>query len=171
MNKTHLFILMLSAASLLGLSACKKGKPSEERHERALRQIQNAYEERDYQELLTLADSLYTIGELGEAEAYYWQGYACDRTNQLRMAEFYWKTAIAQTESSTEPGDLDIYAKSASHLANVLGMRGEYDAVLDMAKPVVKRLEELKCDTTSDYNNLILIMGLCQSRFGLSKEL
>ena len=170
MNKTHLFILMLSAASLLGLSACKKGKPSEERHERALRQIQNAYEERDYQELLTLADSLYTIGELGEAEAYYWQGYACDRTKQLRMAEFYWKTAIAQTESSTEPGDLDIYAKSASHLANVLGMRGEYDAVLDMAKPVVKRLEELKCDTTSDYNNLILIMGLCQSRFGLSKD-
>lgn len=170
MNKIHLFILMLSAASLLGLSACKKGKPSEERHERALRQIQNAYEERDYQELLTLADSLYNIGELGEAEAYYWQGYACDRTNQLRMAEFYWKTAIAQTENSTDPEDLDIYAKSASRLANLLGSRGEYEAVLDMAQPVIKRLEELKCDTMSDYTNLILIKGLCQSRFGLSKD-
>ncbi len=162
--------MMLIAASFLALSGCKNGKPSEERHSRALRQIMNAYEEREYQELLALADSLHTIGELSEAETYYWQGYACDRTNQLRMAEFYWKTAIAQTENSTTPEDLAIYAKSASHLANVLGMRGEYNTVLDMAKPVVKRLEELKCDTMSDYNNLLLIMGLCQSRFGLAKD-
>ena len=86
------------------------------------------------------------------------------------MAEFYWKTAIAQTEGSTDPEDLAIYAKSASHLANLLGMRGEYDAVLDMAQPVIKRLEELKCDTMSDYTNLMLITGMCQSRFGLSKK-
>jgi serine phosphatase RsbU (regulator of sigma subunit) len=170
MKRIHIFALMLIAASFLALSGCKKGKPSEERHSRALRQIMNAYEEREYQELLTLADSLHTIGELGEAETYYWQGYACDRTNQLRMAEFYWKTAIAQTEGSTDPEDLAIYAKSASHLANLLGMRGEYDAVLDMAQPVIKRLEELKCDTMSDYTNLMLITGMCQSRFGLSKK-
>ena len=143
MNKTHLFILMLSAASLLGLSACKKGKPSEERRERALRQIQNAYEERDYQELLTLADSLYNIGELGEAEAYYWQGYACDRTNQLRMAEFYWKTAITQTENSTTPEELALYAKSASRLASILSVAGDYEGTLKMAQPVVARLEKL----------------------------
>ena len=170
MKRIHIFALMLIAASFLALSGCKRGKPSEERHSRALRQIMNAYEEREYQELLTLADSLHTIGELGEAETYYWQGYACDRTNQLRMAEFYWKTAIAQTEGSTAPEDLAIYAKSASHLANVLGMRGEYDAVLDMAQPVIKRLEELKCDTMSDYTNLMLITGMCQSRFGMSKK-
>ena len=155
---------------MLSLTACHNGKPSEETHKRALRQIQNAHEERDYQGLMKLANSLNHIGELNEAETYYWQGYASDRTNQLRMAEFYWKTAIAQTENSTDPEDLAIYAKSASHLANVLGMRGEYDAVLDMAQPVVKRLEKLKCDTMSDYNNLLLIIGLCQSRFGLSKE-
>ena len=170
MKRILYFTWMLTAAALMVLTACTSGKPTEEGHTRALRQIQNAHEERDYQELLTLADSLYTIGELGEAETYYWLGYASDRTNQLRMAEFYWKTAIAQTEGSTAPEDLAIYAKSASHLANVLGMRGEYDAVLNMAEPVVKRLEELKCDTMSDYTNLLLIMGLCQSRFGLSKD-
>jgi serine phosphatase RsbU (regulator of sigma subunit) len=161
---------MLTAASLLALTACTSGKPSEEGHERAIRQIQNAHEERNYQELMHLADSLYNIGELSEPEAFYWQGYACDRTNQLRMAEFYWKTAVAQTSNSTAPEDLAIYAKSASHLANVLGSRGEYSAVLDMGKPVVKRLEELKCDTMSDYTNLLLIMGLCQTRFGLSED-
>ena len=170
MKRILYFTWMLTAAALMVLTACTSGKPTEEGHTRALRQIQNAHEERDYQELLTLADSLYTIGELGEAETYYWLGYASDRTNQLRMAEFYWKTAIAQTEGSTAPEDLAIYAKSASHLANVLGMRGEYDAVLDMAQPVIKRLEELKCDTMSDYTNLILITGMCQSRFGLSKD-
>ncbi len=161
---------MLTAASLLALTACKSEKPSEERHTRALRQIQIAYEERDYQELLRLADSLCTIGELSEPEAYYWQGYASDRTKQLRMAEFYWKTAVAQTSNSTEPEDLAIYAKSASHLANVLGSRGEYEVVLDIIQPVVNRLKELKCDTMSDYNNLVLMIGLCQSRFGLSRD-
>ena len=170
MKRIHYFAVMLSAASLLALTACTGGKPSGERHARAIRIINEAHESRDYQGLLQLADSLYDIGELSEPEAYYWQGYACDRTNQLRMAEFYWKTAIAQTSNSTAPEDLAIYAKSASHLANVLGTRGEYDAVLNMAEPVVKRLEELKCDTMSDYNNLVLIIGLCQSRFGLSKD-
>ena len=170
MKRIHLFALMLTAASLLALTACKSEKPSEEGHTRALRQIQNAYEERDYQELLRLADSLCTIGELSEPEAYYWQGYASDRTKQLRMAEFYWKTAVAQTSNSTEPEDLAIYAKSASHLANVLGSRGEYEVVLDIIQPVVNRLKELKCDTMSDYNNLVLMIGLCQSRFGLSRD-
>ena len=150
MKRIHYFAVMLSAASLLALTACTGGKPSGESHARAIRIINEAHESRDYQGLLQLADSLYDIGELSEPEAYYWQGYACDRTNQLRMAEFYWKTAIAQTSNSTAPEDLAIYAKSASHLANVLGTRGEYDAVLNMAEPVVKRLEELKCDTMSE---------------------
>ena len=170
MKRILYYTWMLTAAALIALTGCKNGKPSEEGHQRAIRQINNAHEEREYQELMQLADSLHSIGELSEAEAYYWLGYASDRTNQLRMAEFYWKTAIAQTEGSTDPEDLAIYAKSASHLANVLGMRGEYDAVLDMAQPVIKRLEELKCDTMSDYTNLILIKGLCLSRFGLSKD-
>lgn len=170
MKRIYHFAMMLTAASLLALTACKSGKPSDEGHTRALRQIQNAYEERDYQELLRLADSLCTIGELSEPEAYYWQGYASDRTKQLRMAEFYWKTAVAQTSNSTEPEDLAIYAKSASHLANVLGSRGEYEVVLDIIQPVVNRLKELKCDTMSDYNNLVLMIGLCQSRFGLSRD-
>ena len=170
MKRIHYYLVMLSAASFLALTACTSGKPSEENHARAIRIINEAHESRDYQGLLQLADSLFNIGELNEPEAYYWLGYACDRTNQLRMAEFYWKTAIAQTSNSTTPEDLAIYAKSASHLANVLGTRGEYDAVLNMAGPVVKRLEEQKCDTMSDYNNLVLIMGLCQSRFGLSKD-
>ena len=170
MKRIYFFALMLTAASLLALTACTSAKPSEEGHTRAIRQIQNAYEERDYQELLRLADSLCTIGELSEPEAYYWQGYASDRTKQLRMAEFYWKTAVAQTSNSTEPEDLAIYAKSASHLANVLGSRGEYEVVLDIIQPVVNRLKELKCDTMSDYNNLVLMIGLCQSRFGLSRD-
>jgi len=170
MKRIHYLALMLSAASFLALTACMNGRPSEEGHKRAMRQIQNAQEERDYQEMLRLADSLYNIGELSEPEAFYWQGYACDRTNQLRMAEFYWKTALAQTENSTSPEDLAIYAKSASRLVNILGSRGEYRAVLEMGEPVVKRLEELKCDTMSDYTNLLLIMGLCQTRFGLSAD-
>ena len=170
MNRIHHFMLMLSAASLFALTGCQGGRPSEKNHAEALRLIENAHDAKDYKSLMRQADSLMKAKGLTEAEAYYWQGYAYDHTMQHRMAEFYWKMAIAQTSNATAPEDLAIYAKSASRLANVLSLRGEYEAALQAAEPVVKRLEELKCDTTSDYTNLLIYVGCCQPSSRQSKD-
>ena len=132
--------------------------------------IDAAYRAKNYQLLLTLADSMQQTGELSDAKAYYWQGYACDRLKQPRTAEFYWKSAIAAAENSTDAEDLALYAKSASRLANVLSVRGDYESTLKAAEPVVRRLEALGCDTTSDYTNLLVFVGCCKTRFGLPEQ-
>lgn len=108
--------------------------------------------------------------KVGEAEAFYQKGYECDRKMQHRMAEYYWKTAMAETENSSKAEALAIYAKSASRLTNLLSVRGEYQAALAVAVPAAERLEKQHCDTTSDYTNLLVYIGCCKSRFGMSRE-
>mgnify|MGYP002621992686 CR=1 FL=1 len=129
--------------------------------------IDAAYRAKNYHLLLSLADSMQQTGQLSDVKAYYWQGYASDRLMLYRTAEFYWKSAIAAAENSTDAEDLALYAKSASRLANVLSVRGDYESTLKAAEPVVKRLETLGCDTTSDYTNLLIFVGCCKTRFGL----
>lgn len=105
-----------------------------------------------------------------EAESYYKKGYESDRNMQYRMAEYYWKTAMATTANSTKPEDVQLYAKSACRLTNVLSVRGEYEAALEVAVPAAERLEQLQCDSMSDYTNLLVYIGCCKSRFGLSED-
>ena len=150
---------------LLVLSSCFSG-PSEEEKAKAEQQIEAAHKAKDYQRLMTLADQLEAKGALSPAKAYYWRGYVSDRTNRRRMAEFYYNTALKA------PGheDLDIYAKTASHLANLMAIRGDFENGLRLATPVVQALEEQHCDTTSDYVNLLIYIGCCQAGLGTSGE-
>lgn len=162
MKKT---LWMLTA--VLALTACRGSRTENEKAE-ADRLINAAYKAKDYSHLMTLADSLQQNGLLSPSEAYYWQGYASDHMMQQRAAEFYWKMSVDEAQRSDNKDELAIYAKSGSRLANLLSIRGDYEAVLKEAIPVAERLEELHCDTTSDYTNLLIFIGCCQSRFGLS---
>ena len=47
---------------------------------------------------------------------------------------------------------------------------GEYESALKVAIPATERLKSLGCDTTSEYTNLLIYIGCCQSRFGLGEE-
>ena len=146
-------------------AACSSG-PSKEQSAKAERMIETAHKARDFNRLLTLADSLVNQGDLSQADAYYWKGYASDRMKKNRMAEFYWKTALETAGNSDSKEDLDTYAKAASRLANLLSVRGDYEGTLKIGLPAAKRLEELKCDTTSDYVNLLIYIGCCQAEVG-----
>ena len=154
----------------LMITACGGGSATSEEKKAAEQLIDGAYRAKDYGLLLTLADSLEKNGALSTAEAYYWQGYASDRMMQHRAAEFYWQSAINEAKNSTDAEDLAIYAKSASYLANSQCVRGDYEEALKAAVPVAERLEALHCDTTSDYTNLLIFIGCCQSRNGQSEE-
>ena len=146
-------------------AACSSG-PSKEQSAKAGRMIETAHKARDFNRLMTLADSLVNQGDLSQADAYYWKGYASDRMKKNRMAEFYWKTALETAGNSDSKEDLDTYAKAASRLANLLSVRGDYEGTLKIGLPAAKRLEELKCDTTSDYVNLLIYIGCCQAEVG-----
>ena len=163
MKQSKIWLLTIMAAILA--TACSNG-PSKEQSDKAGRMIQTAHKARNFNRLLTLSDSLEKQGCLTQAEAYYWKGYASDRMKKSRMAEFYWKTALEAASNSTNKEDLDTYAKTASRLANLLSVRGDYKGALKIALPVAQRLEELKCDTTSDYVNLLIYVGCCQAVTG-----
>lgn len=137
---------------------------------KAEQQIENAHKTRNYSRLIALADSLGEAGILPQSEACYWMGYASDRMKQQRMAEFYWKSSLQAASNSTDEKDIEYYTKSASRLANLLTVRGEYEEALKAIIPTAERIEELKCDTTSDYINLLIYIGCCQAGLGNTGE-
>lgn len=155
----------MALMAALFLMACGGGTPKKQ-SDNARQLIDAAYKAKDYSRLVQLADSLEQAGELPQADAYYWRGYASDRLKQKRMAEFYWKTSLQAAGDVTDKQDAATYAKAASRLANLLCVRGDYEGTLKMALPAVERLQALGCDSTSDYVNLLIYIGCCQSAVG-----
>ena len=164
MRKSRLFIIFSMVAALL--SACHQGGDVKYSQE-ADKLIEKVRQSRNFQHLITLADSLRQEGLISDAKAFYWQGYACDHQMRQRTADFYWNRAIEAAAKSENPEEMDFYAKSASRLANMLMTRGDYEGTVKMAVPVVRRLEALQCDTTSDYVNTLIYIGCCQLGLGM----
>ena len=162
--------LVVTVAAALFLSGCGGDSEEQERQRREAEDIVNeAYEARDYQRIIELADSLNSQGSMSEGKACYWLGYAYDRLMQKRMAEFYWKKGIAAVENSTEVEDVKVYATIVQRLSGLMNVWGEYEAAQEIVLPAIEQLEKLNCDSTSDYANLLIYEGCYQSRFGLSE--
>ena len=153
------------------LSGCKGNSKEQERlNEEAESLVYAAYLDKDYPRIIKLADSLKKLGDFPEGKACYWLGYAYDRLMQKRMAELYWKTGIAAVENSTEDEDVRVYAGITNRLTGLLTTWTEYEAALKVAIPATERLKSLGRDTTSEYTNMLIYIGCCRSRLGLSDK-
>ena len=139
-------------------------------HQQADSLINVAYETKNYDRIVILADSLRETGGLSEGKAYYWLGYASDRTHKKRLAELYWTKGMAAMDDANTPEDLEVYAAIASRLTGLKCTWGEYEAGLKVAIPALEHLKKHDASMTSDYINLLIYQGCCQSRFGLSEE-
>ena len=166
-QKRHWALTMAIGAMMVLAGGCGEKKT---RSGEATQLVEAAYRQKDYGRLAALADSLEKSGQMTAARANYWRGYACDRTKRKQEAAAYWRTSMEEAVNSTVPDDADYYAKSASRLANLLCLEGDYEGALAMAQPVVARLEQLRRDSTSDYINLLIYVGLCQVSTGMSEE-
>ena len=164
MKQTKLWILLVLMTSLL-MVACseeeKKAKISE-----ADKLIETTQKSKNYNELMKVVDSLETNGQITSTKACYWRGYACDKMKRQRLAEYYWKAALDAAKESTDGDEMTYYAKSASRLANMLSVRGDYEEGLDITTSVANKLESLDCDSTSDYLNILIYIGCCQEGLG-----
>lgn len=129
-----------------------------------------AYQANEYKRLETLADSLQEAGLISDVKACYWLGYSNDKMMHKRLAEFYWTTGMASYIPDYDKDDTEVYAEMASRLAGLKCTLGEHEAALKVAQMAVSQLEQLGCDTTSNYTNLIIYIGYCQSRYGLNKK-
>ena len=169
--RKNLLILALSITLIPILNGCSKDDADfKERCEDAERMVYEAYLDKDYNRILTLTDSVKKLGLFSEGKACYWRGYAYDRLMQKRMAELYWKTGIAAVENSTEDEDVRVYAGITNRLTGLLTTWTEYEAALKVAIPATERLKSLGRNTTSEYTNMLIYIGCCQSRLGLSDK-
>ena len=99
-------IKRIAICSVIGLLLTTTGcdinsSATKKQHQEADSLINVAYETKDYDRIALLADSLKETGGLSEGKAYYWLGYASDRTHKKRMAELYWtKQQLVETLSA-----------------------------------------------------------------------
>ncbi len=154
-------VLLFTALPFTGCNSVADKASSPE----AVSMINAASEARDYERLQFLADSLGKAGKLSKGESNYWQGYAYYHLGHNELAEYYWEEAIRVTEQSADANDLVYYAKSGNRLASLLCRLGEYASALHQTLPIINRLEKMQCDTTSDYTNLLIFAGCCQTYF------
>ena len=153
----------LAATVILSISGCHNVDKSS--NAEAVNLMDAASKARDYERMLSLADSLGKAGKLSKGESNYWQGYAHYQLGQRELAEYFWQEAIRVTENSEDPVDLTYYAKSASYLTSQLCRYAEYASALHTALPIINRLERIQCDTTSDYTNLLIFAGCAKTYF------
>lgn len=165
MKETHVLRILTAiitvAATFFATTSCNNAK-----HEEANRLLDTAYKQKDYDRLMLLADSLHSAGDISDAKMYYWQGYAYDRKKDSPNASSSWRKAMAAAISSGSADDEVMYEKAATRLSNLLCVSGDYAGTLEVSLPAIKRIEELKRDTTSDYVNLLIYTGLCQTTVG-----
>ena len=132
--------------------------------------IRDAYLNNQYGRLEMLADSLRNAGDISDMKSSYWLGYANDKLMRKRLAEFFWNTGIAAFNPEEDQEDTEVYAEMASRLAGLKCTLGAYEEALKVARAAVTQLQQMGCDTTSNYTNLIIYIGYCQSRFGLNRS-
>lgn len=130
--------------------------------------VSAAYQQHDYNQLLSLTEELDSTGSLSEMKVNYWRGYAYSRQRKMRLAETYWQKAT-ELEIKTEE-DLEYYAKSANRLASTLLLRGEYESTLRVALDAIAKMEQAEYNANSDYANLLTAIGCCQLRLGKPEE-
>ena len=127
------------------------------------------YRANDYNRIEILADSLRNAGLISDMKSSYWLGYANDKLMRKRIAEFFWNMGLAAFNPEEDQEDTEVYAEMASRLAGLKCTLGAYEEALKVARSAVSQLQQMGCDTTSNYTNLIIYIGYCQSRFGLNK--
>ena len=164
MKQTKLWVLLVVLTSVL-MTACNEDEKKSQISE-ADKLIEATQKNKNYNELIKVVDSLEANSIITPTKACYWRGYACDKMKRQRLAEYYWKASLDAAKESTDEDEMVYYAKSASRLANMLSVRGDYEEGLNIAIPVANKLESLECDSTSDYLNILIYIGCCQEGLG-----
>ena len=164
LNKTILFFVTLAAVLF---TSCGEHHVTQ-RHVTVDSLINVAYQARNYDSILSLADLHQQEGTLSTIEACYWRGYAYSRQRKIRMAEIEWKHAVAQPIESDE--DLVYYAQSANRLTGLLYLKAEYGQAIQVALPAIQLLKEMGYTKNNDYFNLLTFIGGCELKLDQPEE-
>lgn len=162
--KALFLTVFFGIVALLAVSCGKQGEQRVQQISDVDLQLDRAHQTHNYDSLLLLVDSFSAAGVLSDIKTNYWLGYVHQRKGQQRLAEVYWKHAV--NDEANDPVSLDFYAKSASRLASLLLLKGDYEGTLQVALAAKARMDELSLDTLSEYSNLLATIGSCQLKLG-----
>ena len=168
-------ILMLVAAAVLTATVCcgRKGGPSARQLSEADSLFSVAKSNRDYDRVVTLADSLYDAGAITLINAAKSRGNAYYNLGNYRLAEKEFRQALAETPASTM--DSIDYYHSATALAYTLIMKDNYEEALRTGIPAIEALKKWYqekptpslCDKLM---NLTQHIGWIQKDLGMNEE-
>ena len=170
MGIKHIAFFSFVGILLLTNTGCDNNSATQKLQQEADSLINIAYETKNYDRIAMLADSLRETGGLSEGKAYYWLGYASDRTHKKRLAELYWTKGMNVMEDAKTPEELGTFAAIASRLTGLKCTWGEYETGLKVAIPALEHLKKYGAPLTSDYINLLIYQGCCHSRLGLNEK-
>ena len=168
-------ILMLAAMAVLAttVSCERRGGPSARQLSEADSLFSVAKSNRDYDRVVTLADSLYDAGAITLINAAKSRGNAYYNLGNYRLAEKEFRQALAETPASTM--DSIDYYHSATALAYTLIMKDNYEEALRTGIPAIEALKKWYqekptpslCDKLM---NLTQHIGWIQKGFGMNEE-
>lgn len=150
-------LLLLSSMLLAG---CDRGVEKVTSPE-AVQMVTEVNKQKDFNRMLSLADSLMKAGVMSEGDCYYWQGFAYYRLMQRRTAEFYWKESLNATKNLTDAASLATYARSASYLTGLYVRYLNFTSAMKIVKPALEHLDRHHYTSSSDYTNLLIFAGCC----------
>ena len=157
-------LLMLLVTLLSGCDSGSEGVTSPE----ALQMITEVNQQKDFNRMLSLADSLEKAGAMSEGDSYFWQGFANYRLRQRRTAEFYWKESLNATANLTDRASLDTYARSASYLTGLYVRYLNFTSATKIVKSALEHLDRNHFTSSSDYTNLLIFAGCCQAHYNVN---
>ena len=149
------------------LSGCDSGGGKTTSPE-ALQMITEVNQQKDFNRMLSLADSLEKAGAMSEGESYFWQGFANYRLRQRRTAEFYWKESLNATANLTDRASLATYARSASYLTGLYVRYLNFTSATKIVKSALEHLDRNHFTSSSDYTNLLIFAGCCQAHYNVN---
>ena len=161
-------LVLIFAISMVFCGSCKRERLIELKANKADTLIYNAGDKLDYDRMLFLTDSLAEVGDISEMNANRWRGTAYYHIGKFRTSEFYYEKVVDATIHDEQ--DLYNLFKSARRLANMRVQKGDYEGALEVALPIVKKMEESGKGSLTDFAILLHTIGCCQLHLGKGAE-
>ena len=159
-------VMMIAVVAVV--SACQQPSRMASSQDEVDSLFDAAIKVRNYDRLLTLADSLETAEAIPAIEANFRRGYAYHKKKQYGSAESYYHLVQATTPKDSD--EQHTWQMNAGYYADMLYIKHDYEGALRIAVPVVQEMEE-KGDINADAMILLLSsIGRCQMKLARMKD-
>lgn len=163
----HLVVILLLMSAIL--SACNRvRKVAQPNMAHADSVIFNVGVMKDYERMRALSDSFELTKDISSLDANRWRGVSYYRQGQYRLAEIYYRRAIADDIHSQQ--DLVSYIKVARRLSELLLVKGDFEGALRIAIPAIAKMDDKQVGSDIDYAILLNNIGCCQLNLGRDEE-